>query len=114
MSRIDAVQLVIAAINRENYGGAEMLTRQLRSEAPDYPWGPFLMAVIANHLRAFDARALWVAKTTALLEQSEADAFPDITQGLDDLAKSLDVGITLAQPSWLIIKSWGYGFWADI
>ena len=115
MTQSQAVQLIVSAINRGNYGGADMMCRQMIDQAPEYPWGPFLLAVTANHLGDYRARRKYAAAASELLLEYSGADFSEIAQGLADVAAApKSPTSTLQQPAYLIIKSWGYGFWSDV
>ncbi|MBT5107080.1 MAG: hypothetical protein HOM25_00235 [Rhodospirillaceae bacterium] len=115
MIQSQAVQMVVSAINRGNYGSADMMCRQMIAMTPQYPWGPYLLAVTANHLGDYRARAKCAAVASELLLEYSGADFSEIAQGLAELA-STPKSATPAprQPAYLIIKSWGYGFWSDV
>ena len=115
MTQPQAVQLIVSAINRENYGMADTMCRQMVAISPQYPWGPYLLAVIANHIGDYRARAKWAAAASELLLEYSGADFSELAQGLADLASAPKSPIpTPRQPAYLIIKCWGYGFWSDV
>lgn len=94
--------------SRHNFSAAELLCRQLIDVAPKQPEGYDLLGMVLGSLghrqKAVEAfqQALIVA--------------PDYKQAMDNLytAAAMSEPPKPPTPRYLVIKAWGFGFWADV
>ncbi|MBS0660500.1 MAG: hypothetical protein JSR82_19945 [Verrucomicrobia bacterium] len=94
--------------SRHNFSAAELLCRQLIDVAPKQPEGYDLLGMVLGSLghrqKAIEAfqQALIVA--------------PGYAQAMDNLytAAAMDLPPKPPTPRYLVIKAWGFGFWADV
>ena len=111
----EAVQVVQDSIAKGNYGRADILCRRMMESLPDFPWGPLLLADTALKIGEIESGRALCARAAAMLDGRPADAFPGVAAALQRVAAALE----RAQPTprtggYLLIKSWGYGFWSDV
>lgn len=115
MSVPEAVSVIQDAIDKGNFGRADLLCRHTMEALPDFPWSPLLLARTALKIGEVDASRHWCNETAVKLAGHPPDAFPEIQTKLAELHSELEGAVQKEKPGgYLLIKSWGYGFWADI
>jgi protein O-GlcNAc transferase len=110
-----------AAYRKGNLGRVEQLCRQGVMETPDAPWWPYFHALTAYKLGLTQAGLDGCATVRCLMRAGgELDEVTTRLAALetalgdpsgDDTSEALQ---TAADPRYLLIKTWGYGFWSDI
>ena len=111
----EAVRVIQDAIDKGNFGRADLLCRRTMEALPDFPWAPMLFAKTALKIGEVAASQHWCAETKAKLAEHPPHAFPEIQTKLETLAAELSSAVS-PKPAggYLLIKSWGYGFWPDV
>lgn len=111
----EAVRLIQRALDKGNYGRADLLGRHMLAALPDYPWSPLLLATTALGIGEFAAARRWCLETDTLLARHPAGAHGHVETELRLLRARLDRAEPVARRGgYLLIKCWGYGLWADV
>jgi hypothetical protein len=111
----EAVRVTQQALDKGNYGRADLLGRAMRKALPDYPWSPLLLAATAFGIGEYDVARQWCVETDILLARQPVGAFTALEAELRALRAKLSRAEPLVRDGgYLLIKCWGYGLWADV
>jgi hypothetical protein len=113
-----------AAYRKANFGRAEQLCRYGAAHAPGEPWWPYFHALTAYNLGQGQAgldgcAAARNAIQAQAVHTNASSRFETLLPRLAELESALHaLPATRAssglEPKYLLIKTWGYGFWSDI
>ncbi len=90
MSLPEAVRMIQQALDKGNYGRADLLGRQMLESLPDYPWSPLLLAMTALRIGEHAAAWDWCRETDLRLARHPAGAHGRVETELRALRMKLD------------------------
>lgn len=114
-----------AAYRKSNFGRAEQLCRIGAAHAPGAPWWPYFHALTAHNLGLQQAGLDGCAAARHAIQAGSRSRFETLLPRLGELEEALRASPPLPdtpppgasprqEPGYLLIKTWGYGFWSDI
>lgn len=109
----DEMAAVEALIARGNLQKAELLARRVLATAPEHPWAHTQLGRIASGVGCFGIAARHFA--VALGQQPSDPLRQELQNALrDEEAQRERRQAAPSRPRYLLVKAWGYGFWADV
>ncbi|MFT6581537.1 MAG: hypothetical protein ACJAU6_001975 [Alphaproteobacteria bacterium] len=105
---------IAIAYEKGNLGRTAQLLRHGEAMAAGLPYWPYYRGLLAFEVKLRDAG---LAQCDAARRACPADAFSELAPQLNTLEsalKSMPDPTPSPAPAYLLIKTWGYGFWSDI
>ena len=71
MSVPEAVRVIQQALERGNFGRADLLCRHMMEALPDFAWSPLLLAETARRIGELDTGRYWLGQAAQMARRSE-------------------------------------------
>jgi Flp pilus assembly protein TadD len=105
------------ALERGNLAHADQLCRFAMVEFPPCPWWPYYRALFALQLNLRETAQQWLAMAKRSITEFAPVRFETLEARLAEIETKLELQPqheSSTAPSYLLIKCWGYGFWAIV
>lgn len=113
MSVPEAVRVIQQALERGNFGRADLLCRHMMEALPDFAWSPLLLAETARRIGELDTGRYWLGQAAQMAAGRALE--PEFDRELRRIQGALErTPLPPRRTGWLLIKCWGYGFWSDV
>lgn len=110
---LSELQVASDCIRRGNLALAEIICRNILQQVPDCGQASAMLGVIAANLRLRDF-AIGHFERAIEVEPTLASAHEHLRRVLEMPAQRFDQDFGQSAKRFLLIKSWGFGFWADM